>query len=163
MISISPDFEKKMSDIFSTKQKLMNNKLYELTRQTLGVAHYLCSIGRRYNKQDAYKFFSWYKKERIQDIERNWVSLHQYSTKTLSRVHSSPCLQRKLNHVFKIKQMLLDNKLTINTEERMNGISYYLHSTGRKYERSNPTKFFSWHEPRWMVDGVNVSRYDIVK
>lgn len=53
-------------------------------------------------------------------------------------------VEKELNHMFYIKQKLLNGGLNINEESRMCGISMYLHSTGRKFNRNSKEEFFKW-------------------
>lgn len=47
-----------------------------------------------------------------------------------------------LNQKFYLILKLNKNTLTINEPSRLNGISYYLHSIGRTFNRICPNEFF---------------------
>jgi hypothetical protein len=47
-----------------------------------------------------------------------------------------------LNQKFYLTLKLNNNNLTINEPSRLNGMSYYLHSIGRTFNKTCPNKFF---------------------
>ena len=47
-----------------------------------------------------------------------------------------------LNQKFYLTLKLNKNTLTINEPSRLCGMSYYLHSLGREFDRNKPNEFF---------------------